>query len=535
MAEKMKRKRPNIVIFNPDQMRADALGHLGNPAMPTSFLDEFAQNDAVSFRRAFCQNPVCGPSRCSFLTGLYPHVNGHRSMSYLLHSHETTLLKELKDAGYYVWMNPRNDFLAVQEAGILERNANEVFYGGDINPAPGNKKNVRGTPGDKHFYSFYMGELDTDQEGKNKTIDDESVEKAVELIQGYDKEEPFCIFLGLLYPHPPYQIEEPYFSAINRSLMKKRITEEETDLSTKPKMMQELKKLQGLDDFTEKDWDDIRSCYLGMCMKVDDLFKMLCDALKEKGVYDDTAIFFFSDHGDYTGDYGIAEKNQNTFEDCLVNVPFLIKAPKGYDVSTGINENMVELVDFYATAMEMCQVQPAHAHYGKSLVPLLADKTVKGRKYVHSEGGRLKDEMQCSEATEAINPYNIYYPRFTAQQDHVASTKATMIRSDQYKYVKRLYEKDEFYDLLSDPKETHNKIDDHQYAPEIAEMRAELLNWYQATCDMVPYEIDVRLNFDMSWNRIKKMCPPDREEEMKERLRNGEDMFYLMQCLVTGI
>lgn len=59
----------NIIIFNPDQMRADSIGHLGNPAARTPFLDEWAKSEAVSFRNAFCQNPVCVPSRCSFTTG----------------------------------------------------------------------------------------------------------------------------------------------------------------------------------------------------------------------------------------------------------------------------------------------------------------------------------------------------------------------------------------------------------------------------------------------------------------------------------
>ena len=52
-------RQPDIIIFNPDQMRADALAHLGNPASLTPVLDRFQQEDAVSFRNAFCQNPVC--------------------------------------------------------------------------------------------------------------------------------------------------------------------------------------------------------------------------------------------------------------------------------------------------------------------------------------------------------------------------------------------------------------------------------------------------------------------------------------------
>ena len=62
-------KQPHIVIFNPDQWRADVLGHMGNAAASTPVLDQWVTTDAVSFRNAYCQNPVCTPSRCSFPCG----------------------------------------------------------------------------------------------------------------------------------------------------------------------------------------------------------------------------------------------------------------------------------------------------------------------------------------------------------------------------------------------------------------------------------------------------------------------------------
>lgn len=75
-------KRHHIIIINPDEMRWDSMGHTGSPAAHTPFIDEFVSSEAVSFDRAYCQNPVCVPSRCSFLTGLYPHVHGHRTMRF---------------------------------------------------------------------------------------------------------------------------------------------------------------------------------------------------------------------------------------------------------------------------------------------------------------------------------------------------------------------------------------------------------------------------------------------------------------------
>ena len=93
-------KRPHIIIFNPDQWRGRRRWrHLGNPAAVTPNLDRIIENDAVSFRHAFCQNPVCTPSRCSFMTGWYPHVRGHRTMFYMLQPDEPVLLKKLKLRG----------------------------------------------------------------------------------------------------------------------------------------------------------------------------------------------------------------------------------------------------------------------------------------------------------------------------------------------------------------------------------------------------------------------------------------------------
>ena len=105
-------KKPHILIFNPDQWRGDVMGHMGDPAAVTPNLDRLVETDAVSFRSAFCQNPVCTPSRCSFMTGWYPHTRGHRTMHHMLRMpDEVALLKTLKDAGYFVWWGGKNDLV----------------------------------------------------------------------------------------------------------------------------------------------------------------------------------------------------------------------------------------------------------------------------------------------------------------------------------------------------------------------------------------------------------------------------------------
>jgi arylsulfatase A-like enzyme len=104
--------------------------------------------------------------------------------------------------------------------------------------------------------------------------------------------------------------------------MKPRIKPQEC--SGKSKMIQLLQQNVAMESFTEPMWEDLRATYLAQCSKVDKMIEMICDALRDAGLYDDAAIFILSDHGDFTGDYGLPEKAQNTFENCLTNVPFLV-------------------------------------------------------------------------------------------------------------------------------------------------------------------------------------------------------------------
>lgn len=517
--------RPNIVIFNPDEMRADTLAHLGNPAASTPFLDTFAKTEAVSFRRAFCQNPVCVPSRCSFFTGLYPHVHGHRTMQYLLHEGDSTLFSELKEAGYHVWMNDRNDLLAGQVPGLMASHADEVFSAPLEPKAPGPENaNFRGEKGGKNYYSHYEGRLALDQNGLHYNADDAAVDGAIERILNPVNDKPLCIFLGLMFPHTPYAVEEPYYSMIDREKLPRRAQIGQK----KPAMHAKLRDLMNMEAYTEEDWDELRACYLGMCRKVDDQFNRLCKALKDAGIYDNTAIFFFSDHGDFAGDYGIPEKAQNTFEDCLTNVPLLIKPPKSEAVDPGITDSFAELVDFYATAMDYAGLESSQDHFGLSLRSIVANRELEQRSFVFCEGGRLPHETHCDEFHAAAGPAgqvperSQYWPRMTAQTDDLAHAKGTMIRDKRYKYIHRSSGEHEFYDLLQDPQEENNKYNESVYLPEIVRLRFAMLDWYQGTCDIVPRQYDSRIPPEILWARVAPRCHPDWADAIKRMVYEGK-------------
>ena len=487
-------KKPNLVLFMPDQFRADHLGHLSyTSASCTPVLDSLVHTDAVSFGMNFCQNPVCTPSRCSLMSGWYPHVRGHRTMNHMLHEDEPHLLQLLKENGYYVWWGGKND--------MIPGDSDMYRICSYRNPVPRDRLasnthsdlSWRGTPDSPLYYSFYAGieppMLDT---GDSYNSDLHHVTSACEFIRNYDRCEPFVVFLPLDSPHPPYYVEQKWYDAITEAHLPQQIPVPEWD--GKPSILQGIYQRQGLSQLADSEWKAIRTVYAAMCMRLDHQAGMILDSLKDSGCYDNTAFFFISDHGDYTGNYGLVEKTQNTFEDCLTHVPLIIKPPHDYDITVGVRSGLTENLDIYATILDMADIPSSHWHFGKSLLPYLnaSDPHIPIRSAVYCEGGRLLHEDHCKEA--APQEGSLYWPRVGLQQpdEPMYHSKATMLRTEQYKYVKRLYEPDEFYDLQKDPYELHNLISDSAYADIIRSLKEQMLDFYMENSDVVPLTLDPR-------------------------------------------
>jgi len=475
--------KPNLILFNPDQMRADSLSHLGNRAIDTKNMDALAA-DGVSFSNAFCQNPVCTPSRCSFVSGWYPHVRGHRSMHYMMQPDEPVIFRRLMQEGYHVWWGGKNDIVSADK-NILDychEKPEPDFLKKNLEQDPDWMGSWRGQLGGKGFYSFHAGVMPDQHDIGFLRHDEYFIEKAIEQIKNRKKDQPFCLFLPLLFPHPPYAVEKRYADRVKVEKIETPVVLE--DLSGKAKMLSKIRKNQNLQDWNPEEFIQLKRTYLGMVVKVDEMLGRLMDALKEEGIYDDTALFVFSDHGDYTGDYGLVEKNQNTFEDALTNVPMIVKPPKGFAVKHGVRKDFVELLDLPTTIAEMAGFDLDYQQFGTSMMPLVAGEAGE-RDFAVSEGGRLPGEEQCME--KGHQPLSLYWPRLSAQEEEDgAHGKAIMIRAVRYKYVYRAQERDEFYDLELDPKEKDNRIEDPALTDEIQILKDKLLDFLVRTGDYVP-------------------------------------------------
>ncbi|MFH1497547.1 MAG: sulfatase-like hydrolase/transferase [Verrucomicrobiota bacterium] len=482
---------PNLVFFIPDQYRGEALGHMGNAAVHTPNLDALVASDAISCANAFCQNPVCTPSRCSFMTGWYPHTRGHRTMGHLLQREEPNLLQRLKQAGYFVWWGGKNDLVSDP---VAYEASHHVRHEAEVNHANlHSDQSWREPNGDHPDYSFFAGRLEK-QPHEDVYLDSDwsHVMAAADVIRNHADKRPFCIFLPLEYPHPPYGVEEPFFSATEPEKIPPRILPE--TLSGKPRMHDMLRQKLHLDNRSEAWWEQLRSTYYGMCSRIDAQAGLILQALRDTRQYDDTAFFLFSDHGDYTGDYGLVEKTQNLFEDCITRVPLIFKPPASHGRCNGIRNGLVELIDFTATVYDLAGINPGYSHFGQSLLPLL-QHDLPHRDAVFCSGGRMRDENHCAiedDAGHVLKDY-LYYPRLQIQSiDHKAHGKAIMCRTHRHKLVVRLYERDEFYDLTTDPGETINRIDDPTLAADRDRLRQRLQRHLLETSDIVPWTRNAR-------------------------------------------
>ena len=432
-----------------DELRADAVHCIDGQPIQTPNMDRLAEQGVV-FSNCFTVHSVCSPSRCSFMTGWYPHTLGHRTLYHLLRPHEPNLLKYLKSNGYFVQWNGKNDLFA--EASFADSVSQRA-----TNAAPSPLWPANPWPEDHRFFkSFYFGPRGQAGQLPYQDLDWVWIQEAIKLLQS-PPDEPFMLYLPLVFPHPPYTVEEPYFSMYDRDSVRTPLP---AQLDDKPHFMRELHRRMGMDRLDEADLREIVATYWGMVTRFDDLVGQLMAALDASSVRDNTVVILTSDHGDYVGDYGLTEKWWTGFQDCIVRVPLIALLPGergGHRVDA-----LTETIDVFPTIMELAGIAPQHTQFGRSLLPLILGEAQEHRSAVFAEGGHVPGEQQSFETPWPKG--TIYYDKTNLQrEDPTTLAKSTMIRTKRWKYVARLEgREEELYDLEADPGELVNLAGDNQ-------------------------------------------------------------------------
>ncbi|MBD3304876.1 sulfatase-like hydrolase/transferase [candidate division KSB3 bacterium] len=478
------RQRPNILWYCTDQQRSDTIHALGNSHIHTPVLDQLIEN-GVGFTQAYCQTPICTPSRATFLTGRYPathHV--HRNGNAVFPEHEVLVTKLLADAGYDCGLVGKLH-LAGSE-GKIEPRANDGYrmYGWSHHPYPDIEGNLY-TEWLKNEKGVNPVELYSKLEGSygvgvptelHQTTWCSNV--AIQFIsEQRDADQPWLLSMNPFAPHPSFHPPQEYLD---------RYTPEEIPFPLfQEHDIERQKAFAGIDQQTihavnpqqyspENDRNNpdlprdqlasippssydarlMKACYYAEIELVNDQLGRVIDVLRDTGQLDNTIIIFMSDHGELLGDHGLLFKGCRFFE-ALAHVPLIISGP-GF--IRGVHSDaLVELVDIAPTLLEAAGLDVPYYMQGKSLLPLLTGKTV---------SDYHKPHVFC-EYNDAMGPGTMDTLNHTYEASH-----GTMYFDGRYKLVVyHGHTVGELYDLKADPGEFNNLWDHVDYK----ELKAELL------------------------------------------------------------
>ena len=482
------KKPPNLLLFMPETIRADAIYTPPGAGAITPNFDRLC-SEGVAFTRAFAQMSYCTPSRCSMFTGRYSHTNGHRSIWHLLQRGERNLFQDLKEAGYRNVVFGKNDLIAADFAS-------ECFdeWGARVPPNPQSTRIVPSRTAERLNSAMYHGL----REGECHDGDWAHIQSALQFLEE-DHDQPWCLFLPLSFAHPWYVAEEPYFSMHDRTALPDPIPTGELENGRAYRKL--YHQFAFPDGMTEDDCREIKAVYYGMISRVDAQLGQILAKLNARKLDTKTIVVAFSDHGDYAGDYGMVEKCPYGFEDCLLNVPLIFRVP---GTSPRTVNGLCEMNDLYATLMDLTGIEPKHHQFGKSLKSALNGKTNALHDAVFAEGGRLQNEDHWG--IKGLAPQNWYAKRrdLVNRNPNVSLSRCAMIRTDTFRYTYSTHDVDELFDLRTDPQAIVNLAERNEYREVRLELRERILNWMLETSDTLPFQQGAR-----AWppNRNSKTDP----------------------------
>jgi iduronate 2-sulfatase len=377
-------ERPNVLLIYSDDLNTN-IGCYGDPVVKTPNIDRLAAR-GVRFDRAYCQYPLCNPSRASTMTGLRPDTLKVYDLQTNLregHPRITTLPQLFKNNGYfsarvgkiYHYGVPRQ----IGSGGMDDPDSWDLA----INPRGRDKDEEQKihllTRGTGTTLGFSMSWLDMEGADEEQT-DGQGASESIRLLERFAKEKrPFFLGTGFYRPHTPFVATKKWFELYPKESIK-LVSEPANDLDDIPPIALTIKPSNyGLSD---SDLKDCRRAYAAATSFVDAQVGRVLDALERLKLADNTVVIFISDHGYALGEHGQWMK-QLLFEESA-RVPMIFAGP-GIPGRAG-SPRTVEMLDIYPTLVELCGLpKPKHKLEGKSLVPLLKDPETKRNRPAYSQ------------------------------------------------------------------------------------------------------------------------------------------------------
>jgi arylsulfatase A-like enzyme len=421
--------RPNVLLILPDQLRAQALGCMGNPDVRAPHIDRLAA-EGVLFRQTFANIPVCCPARATLLTGKYPHRHGLVANDLRLRESEPTLAKLLKAQGY------RTGFIGKWHLDGGQRDP------GFVPPGPRRQGfefwaacECRHT----HFQPVWF--RDTPEPVRGGKFEPEALtEVALEFLRE-NRKGPFFLVVSMGPPHDPYGAPEKYMRLYDPGKLTMR-------RNWRPGVRQ-----AGREQI---------AAYYAAITAIDDQVGRLMQALKDFGLEKDTIVVFSSDHGDMLGSQGQRLKRKPWEES--VRVPGVLRYPAKVKAGRRVDA-LLSHVDFAPTLLSLCGVTPPADMQGADLSGVALGRTDNG-------------------------PDSVFFQIFVPFAGDGTPHPWRGVRTRRYMYARTEKAPWVLYDLEKDPDELHNLADDLASAAVRRGLEARLDKWMKDTGDSWRFNSD---------------------------------------------
>lgn len=447
--------RPNIVFLFPDQFRWDFAGANGADWLQTPNIDSIAEN-GVRYTNSFSASPICVPARTALLTGMNAVRNGvtgnlHNLRADWRDAGIRTWPEILGENGYYTagigkmhfypwderrgfqyrvicedkrWLEVRDDYYHYLRQHGLKKLHGSTMEGYHENKGAG----IHNIPWE-HSWDRFVGS------------------EAVKFIDEYGADQPFAMMVGFPGPHCPYDPDERFLEGINEAKIPEAVPEVPGDT---PKLRQgnvdgNKRPWNGVDytEFPDYTKHTIRKHYSGLVQQIDYEVGAILDALRKKGLLENTYVVLSSDHGDYLGDHNLIGKA--SFYDAAIRVPMMAMGPGIEPGQT--QDGMVELRDVTATMLGWAGIEQPN-WYDAQPLPGEGMPGDTGRSNIF---GLLTDGWMNFDGRYKLHKYN---------------TGEMLL-----------------FDMLNDPQEQENLYENAEFADIVRRLEAELTQELMASID----------------------------------------------------
>lgn len=443
---------PNVVYIICDQMRADALGMLGNPNAHTPHLDRLAAR-GVCCERWFSNNPVCAPSRATAFTGRYPHEHGKTTNrdGEPPGRLEGTLLGHFAARGYRTgWVGKNHTYSkrALQNVDFLRERGREAFraYTPDVPP-------------------WWHGDAYWPAEDCHAAL---NTRDAIDFLDAGNSGTPFFLHVSYFDPHPPYFAPAEFVEMLGARAM--QLPEHVPPEQLSPRLAEYARAMR-FDRMSDAGLRQaMRYYHAAVAWGVDEQVGALVEALEERGLMDDTVLLFTSDHGDFMGQHHMVRKGMFHY-DALLRVPMIWCAPGRIEGGRRV-QTPGSHVDLFPTLAGLTGGAPPEGVSGVSYAPVLrgeappdTDRPV----YASATYGVLPGDYFDAPVTQGEGALHQRVMGLATQGRH----RTDMVRTREWKLIRNETDGDELYALADGFTERENLAGSGEHAEIEAQLRAE--------------------------------------------------------------